>query len=131
MIEAQDLNIKQCTKVTIAIQNAWCYCVIYDEQKGATTQMSLHYFFFFFFIREDRTEYRQEPEPVPSSSGMQDIEAGPLSPVANDPSALPTVCDLLSCSSEWLFWPVHLMPAPVYQLLCFITVLFKVLHGKI
>ena len=48
MIEAQDLNIKQCTKVTIAIQNAWCYCVIYDEQKGATTQMSLQYFFFFF-----------------------------------------------------------------------------------
>ena len=45
MIEAQDLNIKQCTKVKIAIQNAWCFCVIYDEQKRATTQMSLNCFF--------------------------------------------------------------------------------------
>ena len=51
------------------------------------------------FRREDRTESRQEPEPVPSSPGMRDIAAGPLSPVANDPSALPTVYDL-SHSSE-------------------------------
>ena len=39
VLEAQDLNIEWYIKVAAAIQNAiQCYCVIYDEKKGATTQ---------------------------------------------------------------------------------------------
>ena len=32
----------------------------------------------------------KEPEPVPSTSGMSEIAACPLSPIADDPSALPS-----------------------------------------
>ena len=47
-------------------------------------------FFFFFLKRIDRTEFSQEPEPVPSAAGVSEIAACPLSPVANDSSALPS-----------------------------------------
>ena len=46
--------------------------------------------FFFFFKRIDRTEFSQEPEPVPSAAGVSEIAACPLSPVANDSSAPPS-----------------------------------------
>ena len=43
-----------------------------------------------FFERVDRTESSWEPGSVASASGVSDTEAWPLSPIAGDPSALPT-----------------------------------------
>ena len=43
-----------------------------------------------FLKRVDRTESSREPEPVPSASGMSEIAACPPSPIADDPSALPS-----------------------------------------
>ena len=87
VFEAQDPNVEQYPKVTAAIQNAiQCYHVIYDEKKRATTQTSLDC----FFKRVDRIESSKEPEPVPSASGMSEIAACPPSPMADDPSALPS-----------------------------------------
>ena len=86
---AQDPHIERYTKVAAAIQNAiqW-YRVICDEKKKkkATTQTWLDH----FFKRVDRIESSKEPEPVPSTSGMSEIAACPPSPIANDPSALPS-----------------------------------------
>ena len=87
VFEAQDPNVEQYMKVAAAVQNAiQCYRVIYDEKKRATTQTSLDH----FFKRVDRIEFSKEPEPVPSTSGMSEIAACPPSPVADDPSALPS-----------------------------------------
>ena len=82
--EAQDPNVEQYTKFAAAIQNA--VRVIYDEKKRATTQTSLDP----FFKRVDRIESIKKPEPVPSTSGMSEIAAWPPSPIADDPSALPS-----------------------------------------
>ena len=49
-------------------------------------------------------------------SDVSDTAAGPPSPIADDPSALPSPTSSPS-SSRQLFLPVHSMPAPVYQLL--------------
>ena len=74
-------------KVAAAIQNAiQCYCVIYFEKKRATTQTSLDR----YFKRVDRIEPSKEPEPMPSTSGVSEIAACPLSPTADDPLALPS-----------------------------------------
>ena len=87
VFEAQDPNVEQYMKVSVAVQNAiQCYHVTYDKEKRATTQTSLDR----FFNRVDRVESRKEPEPVPSTSGVSDIAAGPPSPMADDPSALPS-----------------------------------------
>ena len=43
-----------------------------------------------FFKRVDGIESSREPEPVPSASGMSQISACLPSPIANDPSALPS-----------------------------------------
>ena len=87
VFEAQDPNLERYTKVAAAIQNAiQCYRVIYDEKKIATTQTSLDH----FFKRADRIESSKEPEPVPSPSGVSEIAACPPSPIAEDPSALPS-----------------------------------------
>ena len=87
VFEAQDPNVKRYMKVAAAIQNAiQCYHVIYDEKKRATTQTSLDP----FFKRVDRIESSKEPEPMPSKSGMSDIAACPPSPIAHDPSVLPS-----------------------------------------
>ena len=40
----------------------------------------------------------KEPEPVPSMSGMSKIAACPLSPIADDPKALPSLRSSLSSS---------------------------------
>ena len=86
VFEAQDLNVERYAKLA-AIQNAiQCYCVIYDEKKRATTQTSLDR----SFKRVDRIESSKEPEPVPSTPGMSEIAACPPSPIADDPSALPS-----------------------------------------
>ena len=87
LFEAQDPNVEQYMKVAAAIQNTiQCYHVICDEKKRATTQTSLDS----FFKRADRTESSKEPEPVPSTSGVSEIAACPPSPIADDPSALPS-----------------------------------------
>ena len=87
VFEAQDPNVEQYTKVAAAVQNAiQCYRVIYDEKKRTTTQTSLNH----FSKRADRIEPSKEPEPVPSTSGVSEIAACPLSPIADYPSALPS-----------------------------------------
>ena len=87
VFEAQDRNVERYTKVAAAIQNAiQCYHVIYNEKKRATTKTSLDR----FFKRVDGIESSKEPEPVPSTSGMSAIAACPPSPIADDPSALPS-----------------------------------------
>ena len=60
-----------------------CHRVIYDKKEGATTQTSLDYFF-------KRVESSKEPEPVPSKLDASEIAACPLSPIADDPLALPS-----------------------------------------
>ena len=87
VFEAQDTNVEQYTKVAATVQNAiQCYRVIYDKKKRATTQTSLDH----FFKRVDRIESSKEPEPVPSMSGISETAACPPSPIAEDPSALPS-----------------------------------------
>ena len=87
VFKAQDLNIERYTKAAAAIQNAvQCYRVIYDEKKRATTQTSLDHFFKTVY----RIESSKEPESVPSMSGVSEIVACPPSPIADDPSALPS-----------------------------------------
>ena len=65
-----------------------------------------------FFQDVDRTESSKEPEPEPSTTGMSDIAACPPSHTASDPSALPPPTSSPS-SSQYLFLPVHSMPAVV------------------
>ena len=87
VFEAQDPNVERYTKVAAAVQNAiQCYRVIYDGKKRATTQTSLDH----FFKRVDRIESSKEPEPVPSTSGVSEIAACFPSPIADNPSALPS-----------------------------------------
>ena len=87
VFEAQDPKVERYMKVAAAIQKAiQCYRIIYGEKKRATTQTSLDC----FFKRVDRIESRKEPEPVPSTSGVSEIAACPPSPIADDPSALPS-----------------------------------------
>ena len=38
----------------------------------------------------DRIESSKEQTPMPSSSGVSEIAANPVSPIADDPSALPS-----------------------------------------
>ena len=126
VFETQDLKVEQYMKVTAAVQNAIpCYHVIYDEKKKATIQTSLDCFFKWV----GRIESSKEPEPVSSMSGMNKIAACPSSPIADDPSALPSPTSSPS-SSQQLFLPVHSMPAPVCQPSYCTTVLFKVLYCK-
>ena len=85
--EAQDLSVEQYRKVAAAIQNAiQCYRVTQDKEKRATGQTSRDC----FFKRADRIESSKESEPVPSMSGGSETAARPPSPVADDPSALPS-----------------------------------------
>ena len=87
VFEAQDRNVERYMKDAAAIQNAiQCYRVIYAKRKRASTQTSLDC----LFKRVDRIKSSKEPEPVPSTSGVSDIAACPLSPIADDPSALPS-----------------------------------------
>ena len=87
VFEAQGPNVEWYTKVAAAIQNAiQCYRVTYDEKNRATTQISLDH----FFKRVDGIESSKEPEPVPSTSGVHELAACPPSPIADDPSALPS-----------------------------------------
>ena len=103
-------------KVAAAIQNA-------IQQKRHNPEITV-----LFFLKEGRY-YSREPERVPSTSGISETAACPSSLVADNPSALPSPTSFPS-SSQWLFLPVHLMPAPVCQLLYCTTGIFKVLYCK-
>ena len=67
---------------------------------------------------------------ISSVSRMGEIASCPLSPIADDLSALPSPPSSLSCS-QYCFLPVHSMPAPVFQLACFTNVPFRVFYCKI
>ncbi|XP_060266484.1 nuclear autoantigen Sp-100 isoform X13 [Ovis aries] len=86
--EAQDSDIgRYVKKVVAAVQSAVrCYRVTHDEKKRASTQTSLDH----FLKRVDRVESSKELEPVSSVSGVSEIAACPPSPIADDPSALPS-----------------------------------------
>ena len=87
VFEAQDLNVEQYPKVTAAFQNAIrCYRVIYDKKKRATTQISLDC----FFKRVERIESSKKSESGPLMSGVSETAACSPSPIADDPSALPS-----------------------------------------
>ena len=86
VFEAKHLDVEQYTKFAAADQNAiQCDHVIYDD-KRATPQKTLDH----FFKRINRIESSKEPEPEPSTSGVNEIIACPPSPVAGGPSAPPS-----------------------------------------
>ena len=89
--EAQDPNVERCRKVAAAVQNTvQCYGVIHDEEKKSHhTDITGS-----FFRRVDRIESSKEPEP----SGVSEIAACPLSSIADNPSALPSLTSSPPCS---------------------------------
>ena len=66
---------------------------------------------------------------VPSTAGVSEIAACPPSPIAGDPSALPSPTSSLSSSVTLL--ACSLDASPVYQLLDCTAVLFEVQYYKI
>ena len=87
VFEVQNPNVEQYTKVAAVVQNAiLCYHVIYDQKR---VLLPRHHWII-FFKKVNRTESRKEPEPGPSRSGMSETAACPPSPIAEDPSALPS-----------------------------------------
>ena len=116
--------MEQHTKFAATIQNAvQCYCVIHDMGKRATTQALLDH----FFKRIERIESSKEPEPVPSTSNESESAACPPSPVAADPSVLPSPTASPVSNSCRLLTPCQSC-VPAVVLYC---VLFKVLCCKI
>ena len=102
------------TEFAATIQNAvQCYCVLHDEGKRATTQTLLDH----FFKRLERIESSKEPELVPSTSSESESAACPLSPVAADPSVLPSPTASPVGNSSRLFTRC--------QLLYYITVILR------
>ena len=74
-------------KFAAAIQNTiQCYHVFYDRKKRAITQTLLDH----FVKRVDRIESSKGSEPMPSTSGVSETAACPLTPITGDPSALPS-----------------------------------------
>ena len=115
-------------KVAAAIQNIiQCQHGINDKKKELVPRY--HWIFFFFFRKVDRIESSKEPESVSSMPGMSETAACPPSPIADDPSALPSPTSSPN-SSQSLFLPVHLIQS-LYQLLYSTSVAFKVLYCKI
>ena len=122
VLEAQDLNIGQYTKIAAAILNAIpCYCVI---QMSKELLPRYHWIIFSrLFSRVSRIEISKDPEPVLLTSGVSEIEACHLSPITDDPSAVPS---LISPPSSSSLDASPCMPAVVLP-----TVLFKVLYCEI
>ena len=91
VFEAQEPNVEQYTKAVAAVQNTvQCYGVIHDEEKKSHhTDITGS-----FFRRVDRIESSKEPEP----SGVSEIAACPLSSIADNPSALPSLTSSPPCS---------------------------------
>ena len=84
VFEAQDPNIEWYTKVAAAVQHA-SQCHMSSMRQSYYLDVTGS-----FFKRVDRIEPSKEPEPVPSTSGVSEIAAFPPSPIADDPSALPS-----------------------------------------
>ena len=95
VFEAQDQNVEQYRKVLAAIQKVTqCHQIIYDgkkKKKIITTQTSLDS----FFKTVDRIESSKKLEPVPSMSGMSEIEACPMSPERESEELWLEVCNFL------------------------------------
>ena len=83
-----------------------------------------------FLERVDIIESNKGPEHAPSVSHVGEIAACPPSPTDDDPSTLQSPTSSPSFS-QYLFLLVHMMPAPVYQLLYCAIVLFKILYCNI
>ena len=85
--EAQDLTVEWYREVATALQNAiQYYRVLYEEEKKrATNQTSPDH----FFKGADKIASSKEPESVPSTSGVGEFVACPLSPIADDAPAIP------------------------------------------
>ena len=79
--EAQDLNIEWYKKGAAAVQNAICIMYVSCMMRKQELLAREHWIIF----QVGRIELSNEPEPVPSMSGMSEIAACPLSPVAKDP----------------------------------------------
>ena len=79
-------TVQYCIEYSSTVSLLQAQDVIYDEEKRATTQTSLD----LFFKRVDRIESSKGMELVPSTSGVSEIAACPPSPIADDPSALPS-----------------------------------------
>ena len=80
-----------------AIKNAiLCYCVIYDKEKKNYYPYISHWIV--LFKTDDRIDSSEEPEPVPSTSGVSETAACSLSLIVNDPSALPSPTSFPSSS---------------------------------
>ena len=95
VFEAQDPNVEWYTMVAAIVQNAiQCYRVIYEEKK----ELLPRHHWIILFKRVDRIESSKEPEPVPSTSSVSEIAACPPSPIADDPSALPSPTSVPSSS---------------------------------
>ena len=65
----------------------------------------------FFFKRVDKIESIKEPEPVPLASDVSDTAACPSSPIADNPSALPSPTSSLPLSNSCLFTRCQLLYA--------------------
>ena len=69
-------RMQMAQKVAAAVQNAIQRCrVIYGEKSRAATQTSLDH----FFKTVDRIASSKEPDPAPSTSGVSDTAARPVS----------------------------------------------------
>ena len=89
VFNSMDPNVEGDMKFVAAIQDEIkCYHIIYDK-KRITTQTPPNCFFF-FFKKEQRIESSKEPELVPWMSGVREAAICPPSPIADDPSALPS-----------------------------------------
>ena len=85
--EAEDQSVEQYTKAAAAVQNAvQCYWVFYDEKKSYHPDKA----WIILFKRVDRIESSKEAERMPSTSGVNEITVCPLSPIADNPSAVPS-----------------------------------------
>ena len=97
--------------------NCFGWCWLIPEKLQMSIKCPTH--------RTSSSELSKMGTYVPLVSGVSDPAASPPSPAAADPPAL------FPSSSQRLFLPVHSMPAPVCQLLCWTAVLFKVHCWKI
>ena len=95
IFEAQNPNVEQHWKVAAVIHNAvQRYDVKYDARKKTAIQASLDR----FSKKVDGIESSKEPKPLSSVSGVSEIAACPLFPVAGDSPALPSPTSSPSCS---------------------------------
>ena len=69
--------------------------------------------------RQNRIQ--QGTEPVPSTSGVSEITAFPLAPIADDPAALPSPSSSPSSSQQLFLLFTHASPCMLAVVLCYCT----------